>query len=254
MKASKTEIVLYALSGVSLIGAVAAYFGQRKEPAEDRFYTPMFALGGGLLIGAGAMSYKRVGSGSFSGGLGLVNDSTHRRAGMTLRTWSDDEMDVYARVELLQGLVATSNKDPLVRKKALAVTHRCPARDDACELSAIFEHNSDPENVRYTGDIGAHVLVPGGEPEAVDTFQTAKRTLEFRGGDCDDHAVLNATMASQNGFDVMFRITSNTGATWDHIYTMARRNGGKWRALDTTLGQGKFGKEPRQAKHIDFPA
>ncbi|KKN61357.1 hypothetical protein LCGC14_0522890 [marine sediment metagenome] len=254
MKASKTEIALYALSGVSLIGAVITYFNQRKKPAEDRFYAPMFALSGGLLVGAGAMSYKRMSSRALAGGLGLTNDSTHYNNGMTLRTWSDPEMDVYSRVELLQGLVASSNKDPLVRKKALAVTHTCPARDDACELSAIFEHNSDPENVRYTGDIGAHVLVPGGEPEAVDTFQTAKRTLEFRGGDCDDHAVLNATMASQNGFDTKFRITSNTGATWDHIYAMARRNGGKWRALDTTLGPGKFGKEPRQAKHLDFPA
>ncbi len=67
-------------------------------------------------------------------------------------------------------------------------------------------------NIRYTGDITFK-----------DTFQSAYRTLQYGGGDCDDHAGLNAVLAMENGFQTKFRITSNTGASWDHIYCVGRR-------------------------------
>lgn len=73
---------------------------------------------------------------------------------------------------------------------------------------------------------------------------------------CDDMAVLNAVLAMENGFTTKFRITSNTGATWDHIYCLAgvpKMQPRKWVALDTTLpGQNKFTVEPPRAKKEDF--
>ena len=133
--------------------------------------------------------------------------------------------------------------DPRMREIGLAVTRACPARNDLCELSAIFE--AVKRNIRYTGDITGK-----------DTFQTAYRTIQLGGGDCDDHAELNAVLAMENGFECKFRITSNTGATWDHIYTLAgvpKVAPRRWIALDTTLpGAGKFGVEPPRAKKEDF--
>lgn len=129
-----------------------------------------------------------------------------------------------------------------MRALALAVTRACRARDDRCELKAIFDFVT--ANVRYTGDIVGK-----------DTFQSAKRTLEFRGGDCDDHSILNAVLAGANGFTTKFRITSNTGASWDHIYCMAavpKHRPAQWVALDTTLGTGRFAAEPGRAKYQDF--
>lgn len=133
-------------------------------------------------------------------------------------------------------------RDPTMRQLGLAVTQHCPPRNDMCELKAIFDFIV--KNVRYTGDITRK-----------DTFQTALRTLQFGGGDCDDHSVLAAVLAGENGFDSKFRITSNTGRTWDHIYTMVGvpKHGPRgWVTLDTTLGPGKFNRQPPQAKHRDF--
>ena len=150
------------------------------------------------------------------------------------------------RIKVLRQLVWSEVgglKDPQMRQLGLAVTQHCPARDDRCELKAIFDFVV--RNVRYTGDI-AHK----------DTFQTALRTLQFGGGDCDDHSVLCAVLAMENGFDFKFRITSNTGASWDHIFGMAgipKHSPRGWITLDTTLGAGKFDRQPPQAKHRDFP-
>lgn len=129
-----------------------------------------------------------------------------------------------------------------MRHIGLKVTEHCPPRDDNCELRAVFDFVV--RNVRYTGDI---VLK--------DTFQSALRTLQFGGGDCDDQSVLCAVLAMENGFQAKFRITSNRGTSWDHIYTMAgipKHDPRRWVALDTTLGPGKFNVEPPRAKYEDF--
>jgi len=152
------------------------------------------------------------------------------------------------RVQILRSLVwgrqtpQGSLRDPLMRRIALAVTRNCPARDDTCELQAIYDFVV--MNVRYTGDVVFK-----------DTFQSALRTMQFGGGDCDDHSILAATLAMANGFQFRWRITSNTGASWDHIYGMAgvpKHNPKTWIALDTTLGKGKFGRQPPMAKKEDF--
>lgn len=135
-------------------------------------------------------------------------------------------------------------RDPLMRQIGLLATRQCPARDDVCELRSIFEFVT--KNVRYTGDITFK-----------DTFQSALRTLQYGGGDCDDASILNAVLAMENGFQAKWRITSNTGASWDHIYCMAgvpKHAPKRWIALDTTLGPGRFGVEPPQAKYQDFAA
>jgi len=135
-------------------------------------------------------------------------------------------------------------KDPRMRQIGLEVTSGVRARDDMGELAAIYEFVK--RNVRYTGDITDK-----------DTFQTAWRTLQMAGGDCDDHSVENAVLAMENGFRCKFRITSNTGASWDHIYCLAgvrsRMNPTQWIPLDTTLpGANKFGVHPPMAKYKDF--
>jgi hypothetical protein len=132
--------------------------------------------------------------------------------------------------------------DPMMRRIGLLVTRACQARNDLCELGAVFDFVA--RNIRYTGDIAFK-----------DTFQSALRTMQMHGGDCDDHATVNAVLAMENGFQTKFRITSNTGPTWDHIYLMAglpKHAPTRWIALDTTLGRGRFGKEPPRAKFKDF--
>jgi hypothetical protein len=132
-----------------------------------------------------------------------------------------------------------------MRRIGLAVTEVCRARDDKCELMAIYDFVK--RNIRYTGDITDK-----------DTFQSAYRTMQLGGGDCDDHAVLTAVLAMENGFTPKFRITSNYGSSWDHIYCIVgvpKLGPTRWVALDTTLPgstDARFGKEPPMAKYRDF--
>lgn len=150
------------------------------------------------------------------------------------------------RVRVLQDLYNSSVggiRDPMMRDLGLQVTRHCPARDTHCELKAIFDFTT--KNARYTGDVARK-----------DTFQSPLRTLQYGGGDCDDHSALNAVLAAENGYDTKFRITSNTGKSWDHIYTMAavpKHAPRGWVVLDTTLGTGRYNRHPPQAKHRDFP-
>ena len=133
-------------------------------------------------------------------------------------------------------------RDPRMRQLGLRVTSQCTARDDMCELSAIHEFVKN--NVRYTGDIANK-----------DLFQSAWRTLQYGGGDCDDMAQVAAVLAMENGFACKFRITSNTGATWDHIFCMAGVPKGvnrRWVPLDVTLPRGRAGTHPPMAKYRDF--
>lgn len=138
-----------------------------------------------------------------------------------------------------------SIRDPEMRRIGLAVTEVCNARDDRCELMAIYDFVK--RNIRYTGDV-----------KDKDTFQSGYRTMQMAGGDCDDHAILCSVLAMVNGFTTKFRITSNYGDSWDHIYCLAglpKLGPRSFIALDTTLPGStdlRFGKEPPRAKFRDF--
>jgi hypothetical protein len=171
-----------------------------------------------------------------------------RAAGPMLRAHNVRSLE--DRIRIIRGLVwgtgpegpTGSLRDPLMRQIGLLVTRHCPPRNDLCELKSIFDFTV--KNVRYTGDVAGK-----------DTFQTALRTLQYGGGDCDDHFTVNAVLAAENGFYSKARITSNTGATWDHIYAVVglpKHKPRRWIALDTTLGPGRFGAEPPRAKYRDF--
>jgi hypothetical protein len=156
-----------------------------------------------------------------------------------------------SRAKLLQQLLWSKEaglRHPKMLYIARQVTRACFARDAICELRAIFQFTV--KNVRYTGDMAG-----------VDTFSAPLRTLEMGGEDCDGHCLLNAALAIANGFRAKFRITSNRGTTWDHIYCMAgikpKGSANQWIALDTTLARGRddisrFGTEPPRAKFQDF--
>lgn len=161
-------------------------------------------------------------------------------------------MPIEQRVATIQDLVAKSVADPQMRKVALQATSRCPERDKMCEAQAIYQFVK--QRVRYTGDVGA-IKHADGTTEGVDLYQSARRTIEFGGGDCDDNSILVSTMLALNGLDPVLRVVKTRGAPdWEHIYA-GFYNGRKFVALDTTLpGNTSFGVEPNYSKKIDFPA
>lgn len=103
-----------------------------------------------------------------------------------------------------------------------------PEKDASAEIRTIFAYVRN--NVRYTGDI-----------HNVDTFQTAARTLEIGVGDCDDAAVLLATLFAAAGYPVKFRVIQARGEPdWSHIFVLVGLppdNPREWIALDATVRQ-----------------
>lgn len=197
-----------------------------------------------------------------------------KRGGMTLTHHFDTDMPIQKRVKLIQDLVFQGVKQPQMRELALAITGRgvrdvqvgkrrfrvrgadCPARDGLCEAEAVFHWTKS--NLRYTGDI-APVKFPTGEVEGIDLFQSGLRSVEFGGGDCDDHSILNSTLLALNGIPPQVRITApRKNSDWAHIYALAglpKTNPAKWVALDTTLpGDNMFSREANFGKKLDFPA
>lgn len=144
-----------------------------------------------------------------------------------------------------------------MRKLALQITSRCPERDGLCEAKAIYQ--AVKGRVRYTGDIAPIKLGSKGAVEGIDLYQSAFRTWEFQGGDCDDHSILVSTLLALNGIEPRLRVTAaSRGEDWGHIYPGAilpKLSKGKFLALDTTLpGNNHFGTEVPYARNIDFPA
>ena len=231
---NKRVAIASGVAGLALIGLGAwAYSRERRLLAG----TPQRMLGRGRMAQAPIVS--------------SYNDGQMKT---TLR--SAPNMPIEQRLATIQDLVHKSVQDPQMRKISLQATAHCPERDGLCEAKAIYDFIK--ARVRYTGDI-APIRHPDGTVDGIDLYQSARRTLEFGGGDCDDHNILAATMLAQNGITPKMRVVKTRGAPdWEHIYTIAllpKGTGNKTVALDTTLpGSTSFGIEPSYHKHIDFDA
>lgn len=180
----------------------------------------------------------------------------------TVKAYSRSKLPIRERLAIIQDLVAkgVSGEDlPVMRKLALEVTAGCEARDDKCEARAIYDWVR--RHVRYTGDIAPHKINGRhGSVESVDLFQTAKQTVEFQGGDCDDHTTLVATLAILNGIPAKLRVTSPYKFGEDnytHIYPvlgLPKNDPTRWVAADTTLPGNRFGVQAPYAKGLDVIA
>jgi transglutaminase-like putative cysteine protease len=204
----------------------------------------------GLALGRGPLITERVAQAPVVDGFSA--------GGMKTELRQSRSMSIQQRLATIQDLVHKSVQDPRMRKLALDITHKCPARDGTCEAQAVYD--AVKQRVRYTGDIAPIKQGSQGEVDGIDLYQAAYRTWEFKGGDCDDHSILISTLLALNGIEPRLRVTAESvSADWGHIYPAAilpKGTSGKPVALDTTLPEriAKFGYEVPYAKNLDFPA
>lgn len=175
---------------------------------------------------------------------------------MTTTLREQHNMPIEVRVASIQKQIEKSIQDPEMRKLALKITAHCPERDGLCEAKAVYDFTK--QRVRYTGDV-APIKWSDGSVEGVDLFQSARRTIEIGGEDCDGHSIVNATLLALNGITPRLRVVKTRGAEdWEHIFTGAllpKGGGDKFYALDTTLpGNDHFGREPNYHRYVDFDA
>lgn len=96
-----------------------------------------------------------------------------------------------------------------VRDVALELVSRTAAYDEAGELSSLFRFVRD--GVRYVKDV-----------VGIDTLQTPTATLERLQGDCDDKALLLASLLESIGYRSRFVVTATRpGSPFNHVHVEA---------------------------------
>jgi len=231
----------------------------------------------GFLIAAGAVSLGAVAfqavrrRGGLSGinllGLGrgqYIEENTAARPPIVSRKRVGDkvithyranDISINSRVKLIQDRVYKSiTEDPQTREIATKIIAGCKSRDNMCEAQAIYD--AVRKRVRYIGDV-TPIKFPDGEVDAIDYFQSARRTWEMGAGDCDDHVVLITALLSVVGIPARLRVTSpSKNADWGHIYPIAGfpvTDPRKWIALDTTLeSPTRMGHEVAFGRNLDY--
>lgn len=153
-------------------------------------------------------------------------------------------------------LAVAGAKTEKVHAAALAIASDCEARDDMCEVEAVFNAVKTGTNkvrslrrgVRYVND-----------PVRRDLFKRPDRLLTFCeegacAGDCDDQAMLVTALLLNLGFHAGLRIFKPDGAkSFEHIYAVVqlpKLNPKNWVGLDTTVPHATVGWEPEGGRTL----
>lgn len=143
-------------------------------------------------------------------------------------------------LKIMVDLITKSIGLPIVRETALRMVAGCEGRDDACEIHAIY--NAVKAEFKYVRD-----------PRQADYFVAPYRALEACqrgacGGDCDDHAMLNAALLSSLGFKTGIRAYGpGPERQYVHVYALVgypKIKPTQIVAMDTTVGKAVPGWEP----------
>lgn len=227
-------------------------------------------LGLGLVV-AGSILYSRerrqagfgnhrVISGRFAEAPAV--DSYHSDESDAITTLrASENMTIQERIGSIQKMIEKSVMDPEMTRLAMKITEHCPERDGKCEAKAIYKWVK--RHVRYTGDV-APIKMSNGDVEGIDRYATARRTIEYGSGDCDDQVTVVATLTSSIGLLTKLRVTAScpdpAQCDDEHIYPAVAlpkfsNTPTSMVALDTTLpGNYNFGVEAPSARITDYDA
>ena len=163
-----------------------------------------------------------------------------------------------AALTLLAKATKRATLSPIIRETAAIITNGCDARDDLCELNAVFlavkeghpKVRGMEKGVRYMSD-----------PIAADYFIGAAELLRrcMRGAcaeDCDSQSGLIAALAGALGFRVGLRAYKRSGEKqYSHVYAVALlpklKTPGvedKVVGMDSTVPSSSLGWEPPNGK------
>jgi len=130
--------------------------------------------------------------------------------------------NIQQEIDLLKSIVADAKKNPFFRQLSTQIINSfpCQHKNYDCYVYAIAKWVR--ENIKYIKDITGY-----------ETLQTPQNTLKIGGGDCDDHAILVATLLNAIGIKTTFKIVGKNGK-YKHIYVIATTPKGKKWVVDTT--------------------
>lgn len=129
---------------------------------------------------------------------------------------------VRATLKVMSALVRGGKKSPAVRAKALALTQHLRQKDRTGEIRALYEYVRD--RIRYVRDI-----------HNVETVHTPEQVMRQESGDCDDKAVLLASLLESIGHPSAFwAIGTKSRNQYSHVLVLTRVGPKSWLPLETT--------------------
>jgi len=141
--------------------------------------------------------------------------------------WLGGRPAITRTVLQLKSMLRQYRRNPIVIETARRVmrAYNVPRENADAEVSALYRFLN--RHIRYTHD-----------PVDVELVQDPLVTLRMRTGDCDDIALLAASLAESIGIPTRFVLYSgNSRPLPHHIFTEARTQAG-WTALDTVWNRG----------------
>lgn len=119
-------------------------------------------------------------------------------------------------------LVKAGKKNDTIRAKATLLVQSLPPKDRLAEIRALFSFVQN--YIRYVRDI-----------RNVETLHYPEQILAQQFGDCDDKAILLASLLEAIGHPTRFVAVAFTPGMFSHVFTDTRiGSGNKWLSLDPT--------------------
>jgi transglutaminase-like putative cysteine protease len=127
---------------------------------------------------------------------------------------------VMQTLKLMSKLVKMFKVQPVIRRKAIALTAHLPGKKFTAEVDAVFCFVRD--KIRYIQDV-----------EDVETIQSPDVTLYDEAGDCDDKSTLLSALLESIGHKTRFRAIGLAPGEYEHVY-VETLIGNEWVPLDAT--------------------
>lgn len=154
----------------------------------------------------------------------------------TLAAVPSGDAGTKATLAMMVKLVRQWRKDPGIWKLSRQLTQRVPSKDFRGEVETLFSWVKT--HIRYVHDVNE-----------VETLATPKATLEVKAGDCDDMAVLLASLLESVGHPTRFIALAFNASLFSHVLTETRI-GSTWLPLDPTVASATVGWKPSDATRI----
>jgi hypothetical protein len=134
----------------------------------------------------------------------------------------------------MQALVTQSKRDQRIRKLAIQIVGQCPQKDYRCFAEACYQYATT--QIKYVFD-----------PNGVELLQSAWKTVEAGGADCDCIVILLASLLESLGLACEFvtiKADTNRPNEYSHVYLECKIPKNGWVSLDATMPDNGFGWKP----------
>ena len=148
------------------------------------------------------------------------NQANRQPTKITLKGLPPGGAGIRATLREMGKVVETAKKNITNRELALSIVENLPPKCWTCEAKAIHQYVLN--NIRYVRDI-----------DGIETVATPEKTLEYMQGDCDDMAVLAATLLQCIGHPVRFLAVGFNGKPLSHVL-LETLIGNQWVPMELT--------------------